>query len=150
MTAIGLRSVLLGAATGGRSMTGLAAVAWTTPTDVDAGWVRRLGSAWGRGLTALAAAGEIAADKSPRIPSRLSPPVLAERVVVAGIAAAALARREGRRVAGPVALATLAVVAASAAGTRWRGYIQRRGGSGMGAAVAEDLASVGLAVAAAT
>jgi uncharacterized membrane protein len=145
-----LRAVALGAATGARSMTGLSAVALTTPTATRPTWVARLGGPWGRGLTVIAAAGEIVADKNPRVPSRLSPPALAERITMGSLSAAALARRENVRPALPVLLAAAAVVAASVAGARWRTYAQQRGRSAIAAAVAEDVVAIGLSAAACT
>lgn len=144
-----LRAMMLGAATGARSMTGLATVALTTPPGAQPTWVARLAGPRGRGLTSLAAIGEVMADKSPRLPSRLAPPALAERIGVGAISTAALARREGARPALPVLLGMAAVVGASVAGARWREYAQQRGRSVM-AAVAEDLVAVGLATAACT
>jgi uncharacterized membrane protein len=131
-------AVLLGAATGGRSMLGLATVAWTGP---DNPWVRR--------LAVLAAVGELVADKLPHVPSRTSPPVLAERIVVAAVAAGVLARRTGRPLTADAVVAATAAVASSVAGVRWRAYAQQRGRSGIGAAVVEDVVCIGLAAAAA-
>ncbi|MEV1287443.1 hypothetical protein [Micromonospora sp. NPDC049679] len=149
MSSTALRAAVLGAATGGRSMTGLSAVALTTPPGTRPTWVARLGGPWGRRVTAMAAAGEMLADKTPRVPSRLAPPVLAERIIMGVVSAAALARRDGVRPALPVVFAVAAVVGASLAGVRWRTYAQRRGW-GMAGAVAEDVLTVGLAAAACT
>jgi uncharacterized membrane protein len=130
-------------------MTGLTAVALTTPPDRRRDWVARFGSRWGRVLTVLRALGEIVADKSPKVPSRLAPPGLGPRIVLGGLAAAALARREGEPAAVPVALAIAAAVGASVVGARWRAYVHERGGSTLASAVAEDLIVVGLATMAA-
>ncbi|BCJ68737.1 hypothetical protein [Polymorphospora rubra] len=135
------RAVALGAATGGRSMTGLAAVTLTTP-GTSTRHRRRA-----RIAALLAAAGEIVADKSPRTPSRLDPAPLAGRLGTGVLAAVLLARRNGSRPLIPVLLACAGVVAASVAGATWRAYASRRGHPAL-AALAEDVVTVGLATAA--
>lgn len=144
-----LRSAVLGAATGARSMTGLAGIALTTAPGTQTGWTARLGNRWGRRLATTAALGEILADKNPRMPSRLSPPALAERITVGAISAAALARREGVRPVVPVLFGIAGVIAASIAGARWRAYAQKRR-MAIPAALIEDMVAIGLAAAACT
>lgn len=144
MNSLPLRAAVLGVATGGRSMTGLAAVALTTAPDADSGWVARLAGPWGRGLVVAAALGEIAVDKHPRVPSRLAPPALVGRLVAGCAGALVLARRRGTRPAVPVLVAAGAVLAGSLAGSRWRAYAQRRGWPAV-AAVAEDAVVIALA-----
>ncbi|MEV0607234.1 hypothetical protein AB0I61_12785 [Polymorphospora rubra] len=136
------RAVALGAATGGRSMTGLAAVTLTTPP----GTTNRRGRP-ARVAALLAAAGELVADKNPRTPSRLDPVPLAGRLGTGVLAAVLLARRSGSRPLVPVLLACAGVVAASVAGVSWRAYASRRGHPAL-AALAEDVVTVGLATAA--
>jgi uncharacterized membrane protein len=109
------RATLLGAATGMRSMTGLAAVALTTPRGAHPAWVGRLGGRWGRSVTSVAAAGELLTDKSVDLPSRLEPQTFGQRLTMGAVNGTALARREGVR---PVLPALLAV-AGAAAGTSW-------------------------------
>jgi uncharacterized membrane protein len=144
MSALPLRAAVLGVATGGRSMTPVAAVALTTAPDSKVKWAAWLAGPWGRGLAVAAALGEIAADKSPRVPSRLAPPALAGRLVAGCVSAMALARRQGTRPAVPVLVATAAVLAGSLAGARWRAYAQRQGWPTV-AAFAEDAVTVALA-----
>jgi uncharacterized membrane protein len=139
-----LRATMLGAAIGARSMIGPAALALTTPARADLGW---LGSSWARRLTAGAAVGELLADKHPSLPSRLTPAVLTQRIVVSALCAAALGQRDGYLRAGPVLLAAAAGGGAVVTGVRWRTYTRRRGRALAGAAV-EDLAAVALAAAA--
>lgn len=141
---IALRAALLGAATGMRSMTGLAAVALTTPHGARPAWLGRLGGRWGRGLTSLAAAGELVADKTADLPSRLESPVFGQRFTMGAVNAAALARREGARPILPALLAVAGAVAGTYLGVRWRTFAQHHGRPFAGAVV-EDLAAVGLA-----
>jgi uncharacterized membrane protein len=140
-----LRAAALGVATGGRSASGLAALAFTTRRSGGDGWVGRLGGRWGRGLTAAAALGEILADKSPLVPSRLSPPALVGRLAAGWVAGTALARREGVGRVGPALVTAAGVVAGSVVGARWRAYAADRGWNPVGAALAEDVAVITLA-----
>jgi uncharacterized membrane protein len=142
-----LRATLLGAATGMRSMIGLAAVALTTPRDARPGWVGRLGGGWGRGVTALAAASELLIDKNVELPSRLESPLFRQRLTMGAVNATALAKREGVQPILPAALAVAGAAAATYLGVRWRTFAQQRGRATVGAVV-EDLAAIGLAAAA--
>lgn len=68
------RAVLIGAVSGLRSQWGMAAVAWSG-RPVGASWPVRSWPArpWVRGAMLVSAAGEFVADKSPGVPSRLTP-----------------------------------------------------------------------------
>lgn len=80
---------LLGFATGLRSMTPLAVVCWFAyngQLSADwAPWISRLSVAI---VLTLFALGELAADKTPRIPDRISPAPLIWRLVLGGFAGA--------------------------------------------------------------
>jgi uncharacterized membrane protein len=144
------RALVLGLATGGRSASGVAALALTTVrSDTRSGWEGRLGGGWGRGLSAAAALGELVVDKSPRAGSRLAPPALTGRVVAGLVAGATLARRSGARPLGPALVAAGGVLAGSVAGARWRAYAASRGWNPLAAALAEDVVVIALAAAAA-
>jgi uncharacterized membrane protein len=142
-----VRAALFGAATGGRSATGLAALALRRPSPSD-GWVGRLAGPWPRRLAAGLALAELVADKAPFTPSRLSPPALAGRVVAGLAGGAALARRSGVSPLVPALVSAGAVVAGSVAGARWRSYAASRGVSPVAAALAEDAVVLALATAA--
>jgi uncharacterized membrane protein len=129
-----LRSAVLGASAGARSMTPLARLALRKH-----GWVRILAGA--------AAVGEIAFDKSRNAPSRLSPAPLGGRIALGAIAGAVYARRRGLPMAGPATVAALAAAAASYGGARWRSYAAAHDFAVPGA-VAEDAAAIALAWAA--
>jgi uncharacterized membrane protein len=141
------RATLLGAATGMRSMTGLAAVALTTPRGAHPAWVGRLGGRWGQGVTSLAAAGELLTDKRVDLPSRLEPQAFGQRLTMGAVNGTALARREGARPVLPALLAVAGAAAGTYLGVRWRAYTQQHGRATAGAVV-EDVAAIGLAVAA--
>jgi uncharacterized membrane protein len=89
-------AALVGAASGLRSQTGLAAVALTTPAVHVSRPVALLSGHRGSVGAATAAVGEIAADKFPGIPSRLSPAGVTSRVLLGALAAAALAAAAAR------------------------------------------------------
>ncbi|MFI5892528.1 hypothetical protein ACIA5D_20715 [Actinoplanes sp. NPDC051513] len=123
-----LRAAMLGAATGGRSITPLAALA-------DRGFLR---------IAARAAAlGELIADKLPSTPSRLSPAPLAGRVALGALSAGIYAHRRGRSVALPAAVGGAAAFAGSYAGAGWRAFAARHDFA-VPAALAEDAATVAL------
>ena len=100
------RAALLGLTTGARSFRGLAAQVAVTPPLPDRQPERTLGGLPAKGLVALLAVGELVGDKLPTTPSRLAPPVLASRLVLAAGTALLAARAQdeserGRR--GPTA-----------------------------------------------
>jgi len=164
-------AVLAGTATGGRSFTGLAALALTAPYGSVRQPDRTLSGRWTRIALAVVAAGEIVGDKLPSTPSRLVPPVLAGRMLTAVACGAIIARRvpRSRDVGDPQAplpvpvpvpaaatAAVLTVLAAPAAavlssvlGTRWRGLAARTFHTDLIGALIEDAATVAVAAAAA-
>jgi uncharacterized membrane protein len=93
-----VRSALTGAATGGRTFTGLAALTLTAPGGPAGQPDRTLQKTWVKGLITAAAVQELVMDKLPNTPSRLEPPGLALRAVAAATAGAVVARREADRV----------------------------------------------------
>jgi hypothetical protein len=82
------RSLAIGAATGGRSFSGIAAVSLSSTRDE-----RPLGNPVAKVLVGLLAVGELVLDKSPKAPNRLEPPGLAGRMFFGGASAGLLARR---------------------------------------------------------
>jgi uncharacterized membrane protein len=144
---VALRSFAVGAVSGGRSLTGLAAVVLSTAPDSVPSRVARLVGAGGRRAVVTGALGELVADKLPGVPSRLSPPALTGRVVLGAAAASLLAVRSRRNPVAPALLGAAGAVAGSVAGARWRALAQQRGWSPLTAAIAEDLVVLGLATA---
>lgn len=140
-----VRSLAVGAATGGRSTTGLTAVALTSTARDPDPLVARLG---GRGTSAVAtllALAEMAADQLPGMPSRLSPPVLLPRVLLGAASAAALARRAQERSVVPALVGAVGAVGGSVAGVRWRSFAHGRFGSDRPGALIEDAVAALLA-----
>jgi|SRR6266516_1131803 len=144
-----LRPLLLGVVTGARSQLGLAVLAWSPPRRRDPAPLRLLRTRAGRAGSGLAVAGELVADKLPRTPSRLSPPVLGGRLAVGALVGALAAERRDPATTGLSAAAG----AVGAAGAAWAGakarttLPERTGTPDLPWALAEDAAAVGLAVA---
>lgn len=142
------RCCLIGAATGLRSQCGLAATAWTAATAgaPSAGRVL-LARPWVRRATLAAAAAEMVADKSPRVPSRLSAVGLGPRLLLGGATAVLVSRRSPSAPSPVLAAATgaSAALASAYAGSRGRRAAVRRVGTDVVGAVVEDLVAVALA-----
>lgn len=137
------RSVLLGLATGGRSSLGLAALALTA-ADTGSWWTSRPA----RAAAAVAAAGELTVDKLPATPSRLEPRGQVFRVVAGAAGGTILAARTGESRSRTVLAGVVSAAGAWAstqAGARWRALAADRIGPDWPGAVAEDVASAGLA-----
>jgi uncharacterized membrane protein len=130
------RAALLGLATGGRSMSGLAALALTNRSTSGA-----LGSRWIRRLAGTAAAGELVGDKLPQVPSRLQPQGLLPRLALGAIAGTVLARREGgsgNRTASAAVVGLAGAAAGSWLGVSWRQLAAARFGRHLPGALIED------------
>lgn len=145
MSGLAFRSFLIGAVTGGRSVTGLAAVALTTKPGAVAGLWARLATPAGRALLTAGACGELVVDKLPQTPSRLTPPSLLGRAAFAATAAALLAARSGEAPVRVLLPAVAGALSGSVAGARWRAFAVRHGWHPLAAALLEDAVVVGLA-----
>lgn len=144
-----LRAFALGAASGARSASGLAAVALTSSTRDPGPLAPRLGGRAGTAIVALLAAGELVVDKLPVTPSRLAAPALVSRLALGASSALAVAQREGRPTAVPAVAGAAGAVAAAVLGARWRAFAARRFGSDLPGALLEDAATALLGWAAA-
>ncbi len=146
------RIAALGFVAGLRSMMPFAILSRAYETDGAAydalpSPLRLLDSGATRGLTAVAAAGEVVGDKLPMVPSRLQPGPLGGRVIVGALAGATLSHRT------PVALAVGAMLGAATAGAgSAAGYYARKAlGEATGVpdlvwAVLEDGVALGLGI----
>jgi uncharacterized membrane protein len=124
-----VRAALLGAATGARSATPLAAVA------------AQGGNRWLKVVTTVAAGGELIVDKLPSTPSRVKPAPLTARIVTGALSAGLDARRRHRGVLVPALVGAAAAAAASYAGAGWRAFTAHQGFATPGA-LAEDAAAI--------
>jgi uncharacterized membrane protein len=134
-----LRAAALGAASGARSASGIAAVALTSRADDTGPVASRLGTRAGTVLTSLAAAGELLVDKLPEAPSRLTPVGLVPRTALGAASAAAVARRDGHESTLPGLIGAASAIATATLGVRWRAASARRFGSDRPGALAEDV-----------
>src|SRR4051812_9767997 len=87
-----VRTALLGLATGGRTSSGLAGLAWTS-TPADAAPLDVLAGRRGRAVATVFALGEGVADTLPQTPSRLLAGPLAGRVLAGAVGGVVLAGR---------------------------------------------------------
>jgi uncharacterized membrane protein len=147
-----LAAVLVGAASGGRSGTGLAAVTLAAPAHGRDQPDRILGRPAVQAVVCSAAALEYVGDKLPSAPSRLEPAGLGARVVAAAASGAIVGRRltpsNGARIIACAGLAGSVAVAAAWLGTTWRRWGGEHLHSDFAAAVVEDCVVLGLAAAA--
>jgi len=137
-------AALAGAATGLRSTTGIGALIETGSPGVPAPLTMPVG----RAVAGLAVGGELVVDKLPNTPSRLDPPGLVARVVLASAAGALIARAAERPMVPAAAVAAMAAVASARIGHDLRVVASRRVPP-LAAAVAEDVVALALAVGAA-
>jgi len=154
MTLGPVHAALAGAASGSRSLTGLAALILATPGDAKQQPDRALGRRWVKAVAGLAATGEIGADKLPSAPSRLNPPGLGGRLFGAAASGVVIARRtpgcdSPAELAGCVAASVGASVATAWLGSRWRSWAASRFGHDWIGAVTEDATAITLATVAA-
>ncbi|GIF68952.1 hypothetical protein Ais01nite_69870 [Asanoa ishikariensis] len=139
---------LVGVASGGRSMTGLAAVALTTRPGTSSIYLDRAASNPGRALLTAGAAAELVGDKLPGTPSRLMPRSLAIRITSGALGGAALALRTRGNPALGALCGGVGAVVGSYGGAYWRRWAGTERVTAFVAAVAEDLLTAATAVAA--
>lgn len=142
------RAAALGAATGGRSSAGPAAVTLTS-TVADRGPAGRLGTPAGRAVACLFALGEAVGDKLPVTPPRTRAPGLAPRLLLAPVAAVTAGLRTTRDpdvwTVAEAAAAVAAALATAFGGVRLRAALAARLGSDLPGALLEDAVVSGLA-----
>ena len=102
----------------------------------------------GRAVAGLAVGGELVVDKLPNTPSRLEPPGLIARAVLASAAGALIARASERPMVPAAAVAALAALASARIGHDLRVLASRRVPP-LAAALGEDVVALALAVGAA-
>ncbi len=119
LTMLYVLCVLIGGVSGLRSMTGIAMVT----IGAHLGWLHLAGTGLGflarpisMYIFVLLALGELIADKTPAIPSRITPGPLGARAVFGGLCASALAVAAGASWILPALLGAIAAVAAAYAG----------------------------------
>lgn len=136
------RAPSLGAATGARGSAGVTALVLTSRRDDPGAAAKRLGSPAGKVTTGLFAVGEAVADKHPATPPRTAAPGMAPRVPLGAAAGGGLAVRAGDDPDLPTLVGALGAVASAFAGLRLRAAAQRRFGTDLPGALAEDAIAV--------
>ena len=136
---------LVGVATGGRSMTGLAAIALTTHPTPAGRLLDRTATTRGRVLLTAGAAAEMVGDKLPNIPSRLSRQGLTSRIAAGALAGAALAARSGTNAGLGALCGGAGSIVGSYAGATWRRYAGVDKVTAFTSAITEDLLTVATA-----
>lgn len=116
-----IRSVVVGVAGGLRSSAGVAAALLA-----EAPHSRRRARRARRAGAFLLVGGELAADKSPKVPSRLAAPSLTGRLAAGGTGAAMVARQNETDVASAVILGAVGALTGSYAGAWWRHWAGER------------------------
>lgn len=140
-----LAAFLLGVVAGLRALTPVAAVCWAaslgllklsgTPFAV-------LGSTVAVWIATVAAGFEFVSDKLSKTPSRKVPLQFGARILMGGLAGAAVGASGGALAIGAV-LGVVGAVAGTFGGAATRGWLAGRLGRDLPAALAEDLAAVG-------
>lgn len=140
-----LAALLLGAIAGLRAVAAPAAVCWAAALGVLqlAGTpLAALGGQVALWIATVAAAFELVSDKLPKTPSRKVPVQFAARVLMGGLAGAAVGASAGVLAVGAV-LGALGAVAGTYGGAAARGRLAAMLGRDLPAALLEDLVAVG-------
>jgi uncharacterized membrane protein len=142
-------AALIGAATGGRTSAGLAALAWSAPAgadDIAAPKPLAFFQKWfSKPLQTAGLIGELVVDKLPATGSRLERGPFIGRIATGSTAASALAQRQGEPVWPAAAVGALGAAAGSVVGAKWRALAARRGIPDLGPAIIEDIVTLALA-----
>ncbi len=140
----------IGVVAGLRSMTPLAAVAWAAHfgwLQLETAWLAWLGSAAARYALLAAAIAELVADKLPVVPSRTRPGPFIARILIGGLAGAAVAGSLGQSLAVGAAAGAIGAVVGTLGGYRARtGLVRALKVPDYVVALAEDAVAVGVAL----
>lgn len=143
-----LSALLLGTASGLRSLTGPAVVAWAArlgALDVSGTMVGFLATGWVVWLLTALAVGELVADKLPVVPNRTDVGPLVGRLLAGAVCGMALGASHGQATAGVLA-GCLGALTGTFGGFRLRARLATRLGADLPAALIEDVVAVGMAV----
>jgi uncharacterized membrane protein len=141
-----INAFLIGAASGLRSLIGLAAVSWAAHFGVlplDRTWVAFLGYAFSPYILTLMAIAELVNDKLPKTPSRLVPPQFITRIVTGALCGLAIGLSGHGTIVGLVA-GIMGAVAGTFGGAKARNLLARTFGRDLPAALLEDAVALGI------
>ena len=142
-----INAFLIGAASGLRSLIGLAAVSWAAHAGIlplDHTWLAFLGYSFTPYILTVLAIGEMVNDKLPRTPSRLAPPGFIARIVTSALCGLATGLSGKGMIVGLVA-GIMGAVAGTFGGAKARSLLARKFGHDLPAALLEDVVAIGIA-----
>jgi uncharacterized membrane protein len=141
-----INAFLIGAASGLRTLMGLAAVSWAARFGIlplEHTWLAFLGFAFTPYILTLLAIGELVNDKLPKTPSRLIPPQFIARIVTSALCGLAIGISGNGMLIGVVA-GIIGAVAGTFGGAKARSLLARTFGRDLPAALLEDAVAVGI------
>jgi uncharacterized membrane protein len=141
-----INAFLIGAASGLRTLMGLAAVSWAARFGIlplEHTWLAFLGFAFTPYILTLLAIGELVNDKLPKTPSRLIPPQSIARIVTSALCGLAIGISGNGMLIGVVA-GIIGAVAGTFGGAKARSLLARTFGRDLPAALLEDAVAVGI------
>ena len=139
-----INAFLIGAASGLRSLIGLAAVSWAAHAGIlplDHTWLAFLGYAFTPYILTVLAIAELVNDKLPKTPSRLAPPGFIARIVTSALCGLAIGLTGHGMIIGLVA-GIVGGVAGTFGGAKARSLLARAFGRDLPAALLEDAIAV--------
>jgi uncharacterized membrane protein len=137
-------ALLIGVIAGLRAMTAPAAVSWAAHLgwlNLSDSWLAFLGYAWTPWIFTLLAVVELVTDQLPSTPSRKVPQQFGARLIMGGLAGAAIGAGSGVWIAGLVAGVVGAVIG-TYGGAAVRARLAARFGKDLPAALIEDAVAV--------
>ena len=138
---------LIGTASGLRALIGLAAASWAAHFGIlplDHTWLAFLGYTFTPYILTLLAIGELVNDKRPKTPSRLIPPQFITRIVTSALCGVAIGISGGGMIIGLVA-GIIGAMAGTFGGAKARGFLAKKFGRDLPAALLEDAVAVSMA-----
>jgi len=140
--------VMLGVATGMRSMTGLAVLCWFAWMGLvpETGWAAWSATAAAAIVFGLCAVAEYAGDLSPRAPKRTTLLPLTVRLLFGGVAGVLVSHALGEPVVGGVIFGVIGALIGAYGGVRMRMWLARKTGRDWPVGLTESAVALGLAV----
>ncbi|HEX5176871.1 MAG TPA: DUF4126 family protein [Chthoniobacteraceae bacterium] len=143
-----LWAILIGVATGFRTLTPLAVISWAAHAGwlhLENTWLAFLGAAVTPYVLTILALGELITDKLPSTPSRKIPIQFGARIVAGALCGAALIAPSGAWIGGLLAGAVGAVIG-TLVGADLRGRLANTLGKDLPIALLEDAVAIGGAI----
>ena len=142
-----ITAFLVGAASGLRTLIGLAALSWAAHFGIlplDHTWLAFLGDRFTPYILTLLEIGELVNDKLPKTPSRLAPPGFSARVLASAVCGLAIGLSANGMIIGLVA-GMIGAVTGTLGGAKARSLLATMFRRDLPAALLEDAVAVGIA-----